>query len=469
MLISVECELPAVMAKTAAPVPPQVFIHVWQTLSEYGWDADDFGVSRKVEYPPADCIRAEQVITTDTGPTIELAPCPRQTVQEIEIQITSLRRVIAEQLDPHGVKLFGGGVHPALGATREEYYAFRTQRKAYDYAIEQRGWSHHSILNICATQEIIDVTVSDAIRVLRVMHRLAGLSLFLFRNDPDLHDAYPRAPYSIRPSAWRTHIPQGGYFAKDALKVWLPPTEIVSWEQYLALLWDTNPMFLLGTKNSGLVYVPTHPTFWEYLTNTPKGGWLARTLAGNAETHLYPEFAHVLQTDWTYMGFARLRWKWKSPLPDIGDLIDARVNGMLDDFLTAHLEKIVLEHRANTAPMQGQEMTSLAFVTGLVSNLEDAERFTSRYPYEFWLRIACAAESQPLRGSIDKTSLTALLQEILEVSHVGLKARGFSEEEYLSPLYERVEKRTSSSEVMLEIFRNGGTQALLRSLCYDIG
>lgn len=467
MLISVECELPAVMAETAAPVPPQIFTRVWRTLSECGWDADNFGVSRKVVDPPADCMKAEQVITTDTGPTIELVPCPRQTVQEIETQITSLRSVIAEQLDVYGVKLFGGGVHPALGATREEYYAFRTQRKAYDYAVEQRGWSHHSILNICATQEIIDVAISDAICVLRVMHRLAGLNLFLFRNDPDLHGTHPHAPYSIRPSAWKTHVPQKGYFTMDALKVWLPPTEIVSWEQYLALLWDANPMFLLGTKNSGLAYVPAHPTFWTYLTDTPKGGWLAKTLMDNKELRLYPEFAHVLQTDWTYMGFARLRWKWRYPLPDIDDLIDARAEDRLDDFLAVHTEKIVLEHRANAAPMPGQEMASLAFVTGLVSNLEAAKRFAFRYPYEFWLRIAYEAESHSL---LNEKSLTVLLllREVLEISHDGLRARGFGEEEYLSPLYERVDKGKSSSELMLEIFHHGGTQALLRSLCYGI-
>lgn len=466
MLISVECELPAVMADTGAPTRPEVFMEIWKTLSGCGWDLNPFAISRKVADPPTGCMNAEQVITTDTGPTIELAPCPRETVKDIEKQVDSLRDIIANQLATYGVRLLGSGIHPILKATEEDYYAFRTRRKAYDYALKQRGWSHHSILNICATQEIIDVEISHAIRVLRVVHRLAGLSLLLFRNDPDLYGDYPHSPYSIRPAAWKMHVPRTGRFAKDTVKVWLPPKEILSWEQYLALLWDANPMFLLGTKNNGLIYIPEHPTFWEYLMHTPKGGWPAKTVKEDAETCIYPEFTDILQTDWTYMGFARLRWKWKNPLPTINSLIDARVKGEIDDFLAEHVGKVVLEHRANATAMPGQEMTSLAFVLGLVSNLEATEQFVSRYPYKFWIRLAQKAESQPLSGSINGKRFTMLLQDVLKISRDGLLLRGYGEDEYLVPLFERVENQISPSEIMLEVFRKKGVQGILDLLGY---
>jgi len=466
MLMSVECELPAVMMETGAPTPPEVFAHMWRALSGDGWHMDDFGVSRQTANAPAGCIKSEQVITTDTGPTVELAPCPGYTVREIELQITLLRNIVIAQLHQYGVGLLGSGVHPSLGTSVEEYYRFRTQRKAYDYAIEQRGWSHNSIVNICATQEVIDIEFSQAIRVLRVMHRLAGLCLFLFRNDPDLHGNYPDSPYSIRPAAWRAHTPQKGRFAGDVSKVWLPRIEIVSWEHYLVLLWDRSPMFLLGTKNSGLVYVPAHPTFWEYLTNAPKSGWPAKAIMSNKETSVYPEFEHVVQTDWTYMGFARLRWKWKNPLPEINDLVDARTEGRLEEFLAAHIDKVLLEHRANAAALPGQEMTSLAFILGLVNNLEDTEDFVSRYPYPFWLGLAQEAEHQKLSGSISEQSFISLLQEVLEISCRGLLFRGYGEEKYLVPLFRRVEAQTSPSEIVLGTFRDRGIRGVLDLLSY---
>ncbi len=60
-----------------------------------------------------------------------------------------------------------------------------------------------------------------------------------------------------------------------------------------------------------------------------------------------------------------------------------------------------------------------------------------------------------LPAYIDEKGLYALAKSVLDVCKEGLQERGFGEEIYLSPLYERIEKRTNPARSMLERLENG--------------
>lgn len=461
-----ETELPAIMDEGYGGVRPETFFLLWDKLSQEGWIHEGFGVSRLIADAPDHCIKPTQMISTDTGPTIEIAPHPCLSLQEVEVQVTQLRQLVIAELAKRNVSLIGSGIHPVLGSSLSEYYQFRTPRGPYDYAIQERGWDHRTMLNIAATQEVIDVPFEDAITALRVMHRLAGIMLFLCRNDPDYHRSTGHR-LSVRPKAWQCHVPGYGPFALDAHKVWLPGSEIRSWDDYLKLLWADTPMFILGTKNDGLVYVPEHPSFWQFLSATPPGGWKAKTVDQTKQVFIHPEMTHVMQTDWTYMGFARLRWKWHDDAVQVPELVDAFRKRRSEEFLRAHLKKVLLENRSSATAPPGEEMASLAFVTGLMANLHNVRDFVDRYSYAFWLAVAHAAEYKPMDVSIDHVSVIALAKDLLVLAENGLRSRGYHEETYLNPLKQRVEAKCSPSEAMLLLFEQHGLDAVVKHLRYS--
>jgi gamma-glutamylcysteine synthetase len=202
-------------------------------------------------------------------------------------QLESLTAEAGAVLDRLGYAMLGSGVHPTLRAVPADYYRFRTRRPSYDYVIRERRWNHWSIVNVCSVQEIVDVSFAEAPRALNVLHRLAGLMNFLLRNDPDVWGDYD-GQISVRPRAWREHVPASAAFAGDAGRVCLPAREIEGWTDYLSLLWEASPMFLVGTKNSGAAYLPEHPTFLRFLQDGRRG--LARPCRRRPSL---PRAAHV--------------------------------------------------------------------------------------------------------------------------------------------------------------------------------
>ena len=202
-------------------------------------------------------------------------------------------------------------------------------------------------------------------------------------------------------------------------------------------------MFLVGTKNRGAAYLPEHPTFLRFLQDAPADGWPARTLAGD-EIRVFPEPAQIEKTDWTYMGFARLRWKWRSDADGVRIFLDAWQRGEIEGFLRANVLKLVIENRASSAQPPGETLVSLALVAGLLANLEEALQLALSEPYSFWLSVLEASMTGAVDSCVDGRSIPGYAQRMLEVARRGLERRGEEgPEELLAPLYRRLLQRCS--------------------------
>ena len=470
MLMSVEHEIPAVPIDGTDGVLPEVFESLWSSLELEGWGRENrFVVSRA---PPSFNINAkkpEQVLTTDTGPTVEIAPSPAESVGEIENQLLGLRRLILPKLLANGVALLGSGIHPFLGTSEEEYLCFRTPRGAYDYAVNKthgRGWDHRAILNIAAMQEVVDIPINYAPTILNVMHRLAGIFVFLFRNDPDYQDV-AGGRLSVRPFSWREQVARGR-FPEDRHKIGLPESEISTWCSYLRLLWEMNPMFMLGTKSNGLVYVPEHPTFARFILNAPDVGWRAHRMNTAEEVLIAPEMDHVRNTDWSYMGLARLRlfWREETKLSEVVAAYLTQDEKTIATFMEENLEKVLIENRSSATPPPGSEMCSLALIVGLLENIDAVEIFVKAYSYDFWLAMASAAEFVPFDSSVQTVYIPELAKLVLAFARDGLVHRGLGEEVYLENLENRISCKQSHSELMLKLANERGIDAVVESLRY---
>lgn len=461
-LVSAELECPVVSLSDHAAPLPAVFDSAWDALARGDWRRAEFGVTREGEaVPRAVCISTAQAITTDTGPTLEVVPCPSASLAGVAAQVGTLAAEARAVLGRLGYGMLGVGLHPAVRPVPADYSAFKTPRPSYDYVVRERGWHHWSIVNVASVQEIVDVTFDEAPRALRVLHRLAGLMNFILRNDPDLFGDYG-GRISVRPRAWRDHVPSTARFPADTGKVGVPAREIATWRDYLALLWEQAPMFLIGAKTGGAAWVPQHPSFLDFLAEAPDRGWPARTLTGEPLL-VVPEYAHAEKTDWTYMGFARIRWKWGPSPEGLPLLLEAWRAGRIEDYLQARLEKIVIENRSSSAQPPGETLVSVALVAGLLASLEEAEALVLAEPYDFWLAVLEASTTQPLDCRVSGRPIPELARRMLDVARCGLERRGEEQpKEALEPLYRRLDEGRTPAEALLEAYRSGGVAAVVR-------
>jgi gamma-glutamylcysteine synthetase len=438
-----------------------MFAELWTDLASRGWTPGEFSVART--YPSeGPSISANQAMSTDTGPVIELVTSPSKTLEGVAKQMTALQAEARVALERRGYAMLGSGVHPGLRPIPADYYRYRTPRPAYEYAIGVRGWRHWTIVDKAAVQELVDVSFDDAPRAIRMLHRLTGLMNFVLRNDPSLYGGGARR-LSVRSLSWKSHVPRDGVFAADARRVVIPSREIESWHDYLSLLWTSGPMFLAGTKNHGQAYISEHPTFMQFLSRAPRAGWQGRLLDGSPAS-VVPEIGHVVATDWSYMGFARIRWKWRPDPPSIDEIAAAWASGQIESLVRRSVEKVVIENRGTSAQPRGEALVSLALVAGLVTNLDEALAFALNAPYSFWVRMLDESTRLPLRGAavLDK-DVSGLAREMIAIARRGLVQRLESDpDRWLAPLLQRIDEGRSPSEQRLEELGRGGTGELIR-------
>lgn len=458
--IGFEVEYPMVCSETLTGLPQDKVRQIWTNLGKDGWSVSSDPVSGLAtgvfrQGAVADgCLNPNQSISTDTGPLLEIAPSPEVTLLALKQQFSRLRELALQQVKSVGGTLLGLGIHPYTGDTKEEYYRLRTPRSAYDYAIKHRGWPHEKLLNVAAIQEVIDVSKEESFRALKTLIRLCGLMIFIFRNAPSLHNG--SGCLCVRPKKWRDSVtstmPQ---FKADIHKVNIPAVEILSWQDYFELLWNANPMFLLGTKKHGLFHIPNHPTFWDFLTKAPEKGWEGLDIFGK-EIVVKPAMDHVNSTDWTYFGFCRPRWQFNQET-NLDELIRAFRFGEMSSFFEEHATKIVIENRCNASGFPGQELCSLAFVLGILENLDAAEQFASQHDYCFWQRVFLLSQVEPLsRAKIGNNKILALAEKLISIAADGLAIRGMGEEFFLEPVIGIVNSGISRSELTLKLLNSAG-------------
>ncbi len=467
--IGLEVEYPMVCSDTLTGLPQDRIRRIWASLGKDGWSVSSDPVNGlatgafRQNVAVDGCLNPNQSISTDTGPLLEIAPSPEVSLAALKQQFSKLKELALQQVKSVGGMLLGLGVHPYTGDTKEEYYRLRTPRSAYDYAIKSRGWPHEKLLNVAAIQEVIDVPAEESFRAFRVLIRLCGLMMFIFRNAPDLH--HSSGYLCIRPKKWLDSVSSPiARFRSDIQKVNIPLSEILNWQGYFDLLWNTSPMFLLGTKKHGLFYVPDHPTFWKFLTNVPARGWTGVDVLGK-EIAVMPDMDHVNCTDWTYFGFCRPRWKFGQEVA-LAELIEAFRLGRMDSFFEKNATKIVIENRCNATGFPGEEFCSLAFVLGILENLDTAEHLAFQYDYDFWRSMFSSAQIEPLRRTeISTRKVLPLAEKLLSIALDGLSARGLGEENFLGPVAAIISSGVSRSELALKALNSAADKkSVIRSM-----
>lgn len=141
--------------------------------------------------------------------------------------------------------------------------------------------------------------------------------------------------------------------------------------------------------------------------------------------------------------------------PEIGDL---------DYLRTFKFEDLTfrgtIEFRSICCQPVKDSMTVAAFHIGLMDRIKELNEILNQ-DYTLYHHGYTAAElrkmfvKSKLDQFVDEDALYDLVKKILDLSYDGLSARGFGEEEFLKPLYERAAERTNPAKNMLSLKNSG--------------
>ena len=268
-----------------------------------------------------------------------------------------------------------------------------------------------------ASQVQLDVTKEKVPQVINTFNQLEPIKALLFSNSVLLHENEDLL--CCRDMLW-----ENSTHGINPHNVGMYDCEINTVDDLLNYI-STTSIYCVERNGKYLNFKPVN--LLEYFnTETLTGEYLENGEICSMEFHPEPEDIIYLRTfkteDLTFRGTVEFRSACCQPISDVMTVAAFHI-GLLDK--TDELMELIKNDRS------------------LYNNGYNA--------VELRRRLVCRVKP----AFIDIDGLYALAEQILDLCRQGLIERGYGEEIYLSPLYERVEKRTNPAQTMLTELESG--------------
>ena len=268
-----------------------------------------------------------------------------------------------------------------------------------------------------ASQVQLDVTKERLPQVINTFNRLEPIKALLFSNSVLLNENEDLI--CCRDMLW-----ENSTHGINSHNVGMYDCEMRSVDDVLNYI-ATTAIYCVEREGKYLNFKPVN--ILEYFnTDTLTGEYMENDKICSMEFHPQPEDISYLRTfkfeDLTYRGTIEFRSGCCQPISDVMT-VSAYHLGLLNK--TAELSELMKNDRS------------------LYNNGYNA--------VELRRQLVC----RELPSYIDTDGLYELAKDVLDLCKAGLTERGFGEEIYLAPLYERIEKRTNPARTMLERLKNG--------------
>jgi gamma-glutamylcysteine synthetase len=410
---------------------PEVLEYLWQELAEQGWSLTTDHITGKTTSAlkhREDSLQRRthnyDIITTDLSyATLEIDLAPAESLQEAQRALRYLIAVVTSILTKHDSYLLGYGVQPIAKPTRE--YIGPKNRYALIFAVHEDENPGNSKLGLqclnasCQTQ--VEVTENEAIAAINAFSATSGLRTALFAHSPIWQNQISDYK-AIRQQFW------DWCYANRKQQIGIPP-RMQSLESYIDYLLDFRSIVVYRDKtyyrlNNNLAF----RTFMQ-----SQHGQTGTALDG-LQTKIIARAEDIL----TQYGFA-----W----------LDARLQPMHG----------TIEDRVSCQQPPHVHLCSSAMTLGLVENLNGLVEIADLLARDQWREIRQLACVHGMNFSYPGMNVKELITRMIKVAHSGLKKRGMGEEEYLEPLYKRIETGTCPADEALAEFSEGGVQRIIAS------
>lgn len=362
-------------------------------------------------------------ILTDTGYCLlEIITAPREDLHQVNKRYEEIKNKLVRIAKMQGVYILAYGIQPVTSPSfklltpRKRYTFFRRISKPHSY---QAGTTI-----IAAGQSNINLRdKEEALRAFNLLSATVPVQTALFANSPiwkgKVHPKYK----VIRSVFWR-----GKY---DPWRVGMPPRPFRSLDDYFRHVWSLETF--LVRRNEKYYEVINKPQFMFYLEYGGKG----RAVDSKSKKLI----------------------RLKPERKDI-DLHNTFV--WWDSRLKTTTRTVYLENRDCATQPPKEQMSVFAFHLGLVENLDKLGRYMSKFHYNDLRNARYEALTKTLKAQVKNIPISEIAKRLVKISKEGLIKRGFKEEKYLEPLYERIETKMSPADKMIKIFKRGGINSLIR-------
>lgn len=402
--VGLEREFPVIFREDATAFDVRV---IYPILMEMGWKPV-YGHHYQDEIQAV--VSDGVCVSTDAGYcTLEITLCPLADLIQVKEKFDALMSFLAEIFQCCRSVILGYGIQP-ISPPSEELW-LRNGR--HEIMRTNFPGSINKMTITASNQMHVDITRSEIVPMTNTLNALTGLMLVLCANAP-IWQGVPdsRNCFVVREDLWRFSD-----LASEE-RIGVPPYPFKDIGHFLEYMLGLT--FLIAEK-AGMYFSP-RMTFAEYLCSN-----------GNLDAALAQYFFHEATV-----------WPCFRPRASYA----------------------TLEARPFCAQPPQEHMVADALTLGLAENLAGAQEIVSRYPWEIWRALRQESMFGGFKITIQGEPVTSLLEELLTVAQEGLRLRGFGEEVFLDPLWERLQNRRSPALHALALFHKGGIQALSEYYAY---
>jgi gamma-glutamylcysteine synthetase len=392
----------------------------------------------------------DEHVDSDTGVcTMEVALAPQATVTRAVADARTVMRDLQGHLGDRGYTLLSAGIQPITW--------FDTRRKTRRdwYVLLSRRWHlHHWMIPLASQQISVDVSPSEAARVVNMLCGLAGVFTALTASSPIARGAL--APWKeTRNWIWHHRAarvpPADARYTSNAL----PPRPFRDLGDYIEFAWNSTMYLLTDLKSRGYEVLGDR-SFRDFVladgAAVPARGWDGQRLL-LSPTRAMLDSIH--QYGWLA---AKLHYCFDQHTT-LTDVRDALRHGQIGSYCEQHLVRTYVENRSCGVAPFGEEGTAPALTLGLIEMLDDVELLMRELSWEQWRRLWLRASEHGL--DLETERMLSTIRRLLELAHAGLCRRGAAEEALLDPLFERLDARRVPADRMIATFSRGGVPAVV--------
>ncbi len=424
--VGLELKFPVVDAYAGGAPSPKAIQQLWTHLADSGWKLTVDPVSAQ---PVGAEISGEfnnTLASCETGYCkVELSLAHAPDLHAVRRQLQIILTAMGEFGDQEGIRFLGYGIQPVT----------RPHKKLLMNKARANVWGRMLPSNQClAPHEGDDVHLftinsgnhvhlslpeSQAIQAVNVINGFAPAQITLTANSPVWSGQLDPNHHCVAEKFWDWWRPAQG-------RVGMPSRPFRDLHDYVKRVVQLRPLYVRREGHPILIH--HYDSFAEFFDQPTAEGI---DLAGQPVV-VVPDDADLKQHNSFY---------W--------------YNCRISRYYT-------VENRTNDQQPPSAMMAISALTLGLASALQEAEDVLITYDWEElrqWRSLACLSQRSP---QVNR-SLWRLASQMVEVAEVGLRRRGLGEEEFLAPLWQRVQTQTSPAMRMQQCFLRGGIKGLLEA------
>lgn len=409
------CELETILMRRSAPAEASGALEVCTELAKLSGTVPTLDHGHVVAVQHNDW---PAVVTMDAGRNVtEFIYKPTTSLHGFETQTRLMMDIAVAVAADLGYAYVGTGVHPLL-AVNPETWNPRPRYAALQRYLVQGG---HETTRTASTQVTVDARhPAHLLAMLNVGNGLAGPIAALFANSGITTGSIHEDGLASRVRTWqricreqrRVGIPYGVETTPGKTR------RFRGLDEYLRYLFSLN--YALHRLPDGMIEVVDQP----FMT------------AVNTYGRTDDELANMIQF---MVGSTWFDARWRT------------------------YNNHAVEFRVPCRQRQGEdEMACIAFLVGLAENaIEIQDTIIDHKRWGFWRDFRKPCTRFGLKTKHDGVQVKDVLMAVLELVRNGLERRGLGEEDYLEPLYRRLESGITPAEEAFLRWGNGGVDAFI--------